>query len=70
MKYVKLELNHTGKVYEYATDLDMEVGSTYRITKADGWTPPMRVKVLSESLKPEYDGVHTEILEVRPEEDF
>lgn len=70
MKIVKVELNYTGKVYEYKTELPLEVGKTYRIAKADGWKPPMRVKVLSESATPDYNGPLTEILEVNEEEGF
>lgn len=69
MKFIKVELNHTGKVYEYQTDLPMEVGKTYRIT-TDGWTPPMRVKVLSESLQKEYSGTVSTILTADEAEEF
>lgn len=61
MKYVKLELNHTGRVYEYATELPLETGHCYKVT-TDGWTPPMRGKVVSVSKDPEYKGRISTIL--------
>lgn len=70
MKFVKVELNHTNKVYEYQTELDLQVGQTYRITEANGWVPPMRVKVISVAETPEYRGVLTEIKKVTVEEAF
>lgn len=70
MKFVKIELNHIGKIYEYKTELDLEVGKTYRIVRANGWAPPMRAKVINISDTPEYSGIITEILQVTEEEGF
>lgn len=56
MKYVILELNYSRKQYEYKTLLDLKVGHTYRIEVADGWAPPMRVKVISVSNKQTFAG--------------
>ena len=70
MKFVKVQLNHTNKVYEYMTELPLEVGKTYRITEATSWVPPMRVKVLSESDTPEYKGPITEIKRANEAEAF
>lgn len=70
MKFIKIELNHTGKVYEYKTQLDLVVGGVYRIHRANGWVPPMRVKVIEISDTPSYLGNITEILAVSEEEEF
>lgn len=70
MKYVVVELNHSGKQYEYETMLNLEVGKTYRIQVADGWTPPMRVRVVSVSNKQTYAGEHGFISAVTPAEEF
>lgn len=71
MKFVKVLLNHTNKVYEYKTDLPLEKGKTYRVTEvASGWVPPMRVKVLTESAKPEYAGTLNTILAAHEDEEF
>lgn len=70
-KYVKVLLNHTGKVYEYKTDLPMALGKTYRIKAVEnGWAPPMRAKVVSESLEKTYYDKVNKILAVEEAEEF
>lgn len=68
MKFVIVELNYSGKQYEYQTELDLKVGGIYRLTTT-GWNPPMRVKVVSISDVQNYPSVDT-IISVEEAEEF
>lgn len=71
MKIVKVEINYSFKVYEYQTDLDLEVGKTYRLTNVEGgWQPRQRVRVLSVSDSADYAGTLGTILAADEEEAF
>ena len=68
MKFVTVELNYSGKQYEYQTELDLKVGGIYRLTTT-GWNPPMRVRVVSISDVQNYPSVDT-IISVEEAEEF
>lgn len=70
MKYVKIKFKYVDKIYEYKTQLDLEVGKVYKITNSSSYRQmPMRGKVVSISDAPDNSFPLTEIYNVSEEED-
>ena len=64
MFYYKVESSHWPMDLEFKSNIKMEVGQCFRITKHDGLrTYPTRFKVLSVSETPDYKGTVVEILD-------
>ena len=65
MKYYKVESSHWPNNLEFKSEIEMNVGQCFRITRHDGFKSyPTRFKVLSVSDTPEYTGTVVEILDV------
>ena len=63
MKVYEVEFHYGRQTYEFLSDLDLEVGSTYRITDDSGHTYRNRVLVVGESDVAVYSGALKEIVE-------
>ena len=65
MKFITVQSSHWPNPLEFKTQLDLPVGTCFRITKHDGFNSyPTRFKVTAVSDTPEYSGALVEILAV------
>lgn len=64
MKFYKVESSHWPNAMEFKSDLILQVGQCFRITKHDGFRNyPTRFKVIGISDTPEYSGNTITIIE-------
>lgn len=65
MKFIKVQSSHWPMPLEFKTQLDLPVGTCFKILRHDGSNNyPTRFKVMSISDTPEYSGAVVEILSV------
>lgn len=63
MKVYEVEFHYGRQTYEFLSDLDLEIGSTYRITDNTGHTYKSRVRILDVKDVAIYSGTLKEIVE-------
>lgn len=65
MFYYKLSSSHWNREFEFKSELDLEVGQCFRITRHNGYRAyPTRFKVLEKTETPHYPGELITITEV------
>ena len=65
MFYYKVESSHWPMELEFKSNIQLNEGQCFRITKHDGWRSyPTRFKVLQVLETPMFAGAHVELLEV------